>query len=157
MEGAPNVYHHLPAYHRHHNLNCALLFRVPRHNQNVQHSQRNLGHNSGTSTSQGKTNPPLKFSYQPQPGSGYTERRENATRRPAIIRSNNSALVINVVSANAMKMLCGLCSVSTSDLCVAAVLVCGHVFHADCLETETPCADRRDPPCPLCVSSHSVD
>ena len=72
MEGAPNVYHHLPAYHRHHNLNRALLFRVPRHNQNVQHSQKNLGHNSGTSTSQGKTNPPSKFGYQPEPRSGYT-------------------------------------------------------------------------------------
>nr|GEU70401.1 hypothetical protein [Tanacetum cinerariifolium] len=131
--------------------------RVPRLNQTVQHSQRNLAHNSGTSTSQGRANPPSKFGYQPEPRSGYTERRENAARRPEMIRSNNNTLLMNVVSANALKMLCGLCSVSTSDLCVAAVLVCGHVYHADCLETKTPYADRRDPPCPLCVSSHSVD
>ncbi|CAJ1973278.1 unnamed protein product [Sphenostylis stenocarpa] len=38
-----------------------------------------------------------------------------------------------------------------SDLSVVAVLVCGHVYHAECLETMTPEADSYDPACPICM------
>ncbi|XP_042518105.1 uncharacterized protein LOC122091924 [Macadamia integrifolia] len=41
--------------------------------------------------------------------------------------------------------------IATSELSVVAVLVCGHVFHAECLEHITPEKDRYDPACPLCV------
>ena len=41
---------------------------------------------------------------------------------------------------------------SSTDLSVVAVLVCGHVYHAECLEQKTRHEDIRDPPCPLCVS-----
>ncbi|XP_043713570.1 uncharacterized protein LOC122662077 isoform X2 [Telopea speciosissima] len=61
---------------------------------------------------------------------------------------------------------CGVCSklviertiwsnqkiIATSELAVVAVLVCGHVFHADCLEHLTPEKDRYDPACPLCIA-----
>lgn len=41
--------------------------------------------------------------------------------------------------------------IANSDLSVVSVLVCGHVYHAECLETMTPEADRYDPACPICM------
>ncbi|OMO93245.1 Zinc finger, RING-type [Corchorus capsularis] len=60
---------------------------------------------------------------------------------------------------------CGLCErslsqrspwssrriVRSSDMPVAGVLSCRHVFHAECLEQTTPKTRKNDPPCPLCV------
>lgn len=48
-------------------------------------------------------------------------------------------------------MVCGLCQQRTRENAVTAVLVCGHAYHADCLEVRTTNEDRRDPPCPLCT------
>ncbi|KAM0041076.1 putative transcription factor interactor and regulator C2H2 family [Helianthus anomalus] len=154
MEGSANGYHRPQPHHRHHNLNRGLLFRVPRHNYNAQQAQRNLGQHSAASASHGKTNP-IKFGHKSESRSGYTERKDKASRKQERIRSNR--LVIDVVSGDSMKMICRLCSASTSDNSVVAVLVCGHFYHADCLETRTSHADRRDPPCPLCVNSHSAN
>ncbi|KAK7280691.1 hypothetical protein RJT34_25758 [Clitoria ternatea] len=39
----------------------------------------------------------------------------------------------------------------SGDLSVVAVLVCGHAYHAECLEAMTPEADRYDPACPICM------
>lgn len=41
--------------------------------------------------------------------------------------------------------------VPNNELSVVAVLVCGHVYHAECLETMTLEADRFDPACPVCM------
>ncbi|KAK7351717.1 hypothetical protein VNO77_11365 [Canavalia gladiata] len=41
--------------------------------------------------------------------------------------------------------------IASNDLSVVAVLVCGHVYHAECLETMTPEADSYDPACPICM------
>ncbi|KAH1212018.1 hypothetical protein GmHk_14G040316 [Glycine max] len=41
--------------------------------------------------------------------------------------------------------------ISNSDLSVVAVLVCGHSYHAECLEAMTSEADRYDPACPICM------
>ncbi|XP_017970851.1 PREDICTED: uncharacterized protein LOC18610377 isoform X3 [Theobroma cacao] len=60
---------------------------------------------------------------------------------------------------------CGLCErflsqrspwssrriVRSSDMPVAGVLSCRHVFHAECLEQTTPKTRKNDPPCPICV------
>ncbi|XP_022776837.1 uncharacterized protein LOC111318328 isoform X2 [Durio zibethinus] len=60
---------------------------------------------------------------------------------------------------------CGLCErflsqrspwssrriVRSSDMPVAGVLSCRHVFHAECLEQTTPKTSKSDPPCPMCV------
>ncbi|XP_039050127.1 uncharacterized protein LOC120191222 [Hibiscus syriacus] len=53
---------------------------------------------------------------------------------------------------------CGACSKLLSerslcgnDISVVAVLVCGHVYHAECLETMTPESDRYDPACLICM------
>ncbi|KAK7310925.1 hypothetical protein RJT34_08726 [Clitoria ternatea] len=41
--------------------------------------------------------------------------------------------------------------IAGNDLAVVAVLVCGHVYHAECLETMTPEAESYDPACPICM------
>ncbi|XVE94652.1 hypothetical protein REPUB_Repub02eG0027200 [Reevesia pubescens] len=54
---------------------------------------------------------------------------------------------------------CGACSKlltersswSSNEISVAAVLICGHVYHAECLETMTPEVGRYDPGCPICM------
>lgn len=63
--------------------------------------------------------------------------------------------------------MCGICSkllkekspwsthkiVSTNDFPIAAVLVCGHVYHAECLESSTSETDMYDPPCQVCSNN----
>ncbi|KAK8571267.1 hypothetical protein V6N13_103396 [Hibiscus sabdariffa] len=49
------------------------------------------------------------------------------------------------------KLLAERSSWSSNEISVAAVLVCGHVYHAECLETLTPETDRYDPACPICM------
>ncbi|XP_022747243.1 uncharacterized protein LOC111296987 [Durio zibethinus] len=39
----------------------------------------------------------------------------------------------------------------SNDLSVVAVLTCGHVYHAECLENMTPAIDKYDPACPICT------
>ncbi|KAK1301352.1 hypothetical protein QJS10_CPB12g00060 [Acorus calamus] len=46
----------------------------------------------------------------------------------------------------AQKIMAG----TNNELSVVAVLACGHVYHAECLEHATPEADRFDPPCMMC-------
>ncbi|KGN51934.1 uncharacterized protein LOC101203618 [Cucumis sativus] len=60
---------------------------------------------------------------------------------------------------------CGLCErflsqrspwssrriVRSTDMPVAGVLSCRHVFHAECLDQTTPKTCKSDPPCPLCL------
>ncbi|KAF5189783.1 RING/U-box superfamily protein [Thalictrum thalictroides] len=48
--------------------------------------------------------------------------------------------------------------VVSNELSVVAVLVCGHVYHAECLENITPESHRFDPPCPVCTlgDKHSL-
>ncbi|MCD7447089.1 hypothetical protein HAX54_023118 [Datura stramonium] len=45
---------------------------------------------------------------------------------------------------------CGICAKLLNEL-VVAVLVCGHVFHAECLENMTSEINRYDPVCPVCT------
>ncbi|KAL5995005.1 hypothetical protein ACLOJK_025063 [Asimina triloba] len=64
---------------------------------------------------------------------------------------------------------CGLCGrllsqkspwssyriVRTSDMPIAGVLSCSHVFHAECLDQTTPKTQIHDPPCPVCQKTVS--
>ncbi|KAL3840740.1 hypothetical protein ACJIZ3_025331 [Penstemon smallii] len=80
-------------------------------------------------------------------------------------RTRSSTSVLNAVSADVQKKECGICKkrlkkklfafgnyIVSSELSVVAVLVCGHAYHADCLEQNTRLEDKQDPPCPLCLS-----
>ncbi|XP_052621284.1 uncharacterized protein LOC111919110 [Lactuca sativa] len=40
---------------------------------------------------------------------------------------------------------------AANGLPVAAVLICGHVYHAECLENMTPEVNKYDPACPVCT------
>ncbi|KAA8522961.1 hypothetical protein F0562_009384 [Nyssa sinensis] len=154
---------------QHHNLSHAILLKHPRHYYGRQYSRRKSANNPDASTSHGKSTPlhdeKLSFKLAIQCNSnsgGHTEDREKACCKPERIRS--SSLAINAVSADLVKIECGICqkplrrkpyilgnTLSSSDLSVIAVLVCGHVYHADCLEQRTSHDDRHDPPCPSCV------
>ncbi|KAK7283906.1 hypothetical protein RIF29_13655 [Crotalaria pallida] len=60
---------------------------------------------------------------------------------------------------------CGVCSkllseksswssqkiIASNDLAVVSVLICGHVYHAECLESMTPEINKYDPACPVCT------
>ncbi|RDY11355.1 hypothetical protein CR513_03997, partial [Mucuna pruriens] len=60
---------------------------------------------------------------------------------------------------------CGVCSkllteksfwgtqkiIASNDLSVVSVLICGHVYHAECLESFTTEINKYDPPCPVCT------
>ncbi|CAI9758926.1 unnamed protein product [Fraxinus pennsylvanica] len=147
---------------------CGLLLRHPHHCFSRHYSRRSANH-SEASTSNRKGHPvyDMKLSFKlpskEHSDSQRKESRERTSHKPGRIRS--SSLVMNAVSADVRKMQCGICqklvrkkpfilgnSMSSSDLSVDAVLVCGHVYHADCLEEKTSHEDRRDPPCPLCAS-----
>lgn len=41
--------------------------------------------------------------------------------------------------------------ISTNELAVVAVLICGHAYHAECLENMTPEISKYDPACPICT------
>ncbi|KAA8537586.1 hypothetical protein F0562_027194 [Nyssa sinensis] len=56
-----------------------------------------------------------------------------------------SKLLIEKSAWSSQKIFAG------NELSVIAVLVCGHVYHAECLETMTPEADQYDPSCPVCM------
>ncbi|XP_057457357.1 uncharacterized protein LOC130748209 [Lotus japonicus] len=60
---------------------------------------------------------------------------------------------------------CGICSnllteksswstqkiIASNDLSVVSVLVCGHTYHSECLESMTPDISKYDPACPVCT------
>jgi len=50
-----------------------------------------------------------------------------------------------------LKMLKERSTWNAQELAVVAVLLCGHVYHADCLDSITTEADKYDPPCPVCT------
>ncbi|KAF2310573.1 hypothetical protein GH714_014616 [Hevea brasiliensis] len=89
----------------------------------------------------------------------FLDNREKAFGRPDRIRL--SSLVMD--ASDAVKIVCGICQkllrrkpyflgeTLSGECSVVAVLVCGHVYHADCLEQRTSLEDKCDPPCPLCL------
>ncbi|KAH7575027.1 hypothetical protein ACOSP7_005587 [Xanthoceras sorbifolium] len=64
-----------------------------------------------------------------------------------ITRSNSQISVSSSVDLQT----CGVCSKLSSDNSVVAVLTCGHVYHAECLENITAEVNKYDPACPVCT------
>jgi hypothetical protein len=46
--------------------------------------------------------------------------------------------------------------VGITDCTVVGVLVCGHVYHAECLEQASPDSLRQDPTCPQCGTAEKA-
>ncbi|XP_043718974.1 uncharacterized protein LOC122666926 isoform X1 [Telopea speciosissima] len=154
--------------HHHYNLSRAMFLRRSCHKYGNRYSWRNSGCHADTLSTLCKGASPLcdeklsfKFASRCSSESGYHGDRR-PFHRPE--RISSIPLAMTALSPDAVKMVCGIClkllrhkayalgnPLLSSDLSVAAILVCGHVYHADCLEQRTSEADRWDPPCPLCV------
>ncbi|KAK4836649.1 hypothetical protein QYF36_025735 [Acer negundo] len=64
-----------------------------------------------------------------------------------ITRSNSQISVSSSVDLQN----CGVCLKMLPDNSVVAVLTCGHVYHAECLENITAEVNKYDPACPVCT------
>ncbi|KAB1996509.1 hypothetical protein ES319_D13G236900v1 [Gossypium barbadense] len=158
--------------HHHYNLGRSLFLKRSRHYYGHHYSRRNSGSLSNPTTSRGLISPlhderlSFKFAqYKPESGRG-ADGGEKAFGRPERIRS--TSLVMDAVLPDQVNAVCGLCqkhlrrkpyilgnTLASGEFSVVAVLVCGHVYHVDCLEKITSFEERRDPQCPLCSSSPS--
>nr|KYP57327.1 hypothetical protein KK1_003587 [Cajanus cajan] len=129
----------------HQNLSRSIFLKRSRHCYGHQYSRRNSANHANASSSRGK------------------EYKEKVFCKPERIRS--SSLGMDAISLDKREMVCGICekllnrkinfmgsSMSCCELSVVAVLVCGHVYHANCLEKRTKFEELRDPPCPVCSS-----
>ncbi|KAI5557421.1 hypothetical protein POPTR_018G119600v4 [Populus trichocarpa] len=159
--------HHSHA-HQNYNLGRSIVLKRSRHHYGHQYSRRNSGSHADASTSRGKTalscDERLTFKLSSHLGSEpgcHTENKELEFSRPDRVRFNS--LVMDAVSSDALKIVCGICqklvrrkpyfignALTAGEFSVVAILVCGHVYHSECLEQKTSLEDMRDPPCPLC-------
>ncbi|KAJ6759046.1 hypothetical protein OIU74_025662 [Salix koriyanagi] len=133
------------------------------------YSRRNSGSHADASTSRGKTalscDERLTFKLSShlnsEPGC-HTENKGLEFSRPDRVRF--SSLVMDAVSSDALRIVCGICqklvrrrpyfignALTAGEFSVVAILVCGHIYHSECLEQKTSLEDMRDPPCPLCA------
>lgn len=158
----------------HYNMSRAMFSKRSRHQYRNQFSRRNSPNYQShrPSTSNGKGNHlrdeklcfKLGGGYNPEFGHrpDFTDFREKAFWQPERIRTSSS--VIDVLSPEGLKMVCGICekplrrkphhfgtTLAPEELSIVAVLVCGHNYHGDCLEQRTSPEDIRDPPCPMCL------
>lgn len=67
-----------------------------------------------------------------------------------ITRSSSNSPLLTSPSMDVQT--CGICSKQLDEFSIVAVLVCGHAFHAECLEKKTSETDKYDPSCPLCTA-----
>ncbi|CAI9100861.1 OLC1v1038046C1 [Oldenlandia corymbosa var. corymbosa] len=158
----------------HHHFSRAMLYKNPRYCSR-KYYRRNIANHGDASTSHASDTHPIDGSiifqlankYSSCDSTLHTEGFDRAFVKPERIRSR--LFGTSAVSSSVGKMRCGICEGSlrkklhsaggvgaSSDLSVVAVLVCGHVFHADCLERNTCKTTQMDPPCPMCprLTSH---
>ncbi|OVA05859.1 zinc finger protein [Macleaya cordata] len=165
----PNIHSSVAQYQN--GISGSMLLRHSRHHLSHQHSHQASGSNSDALSLLQKSTPvPLfderffsKLANRRYSHSGcQADSSGKAFHKPE--RLISSSLVMNATSSDVVKIVCGIClkllkrktcseddTESSSDLSVVAILVCGHVYHADCLEQRTSEMDRSDPPCPICI------
>ncbi|XP_030544527.1 uncharacterized protein LOC115751008 isoform X3 [Rhodamnia argentea] len=161
---------HSSPLHLRQNLGRSMFLKRSRNWYGHQNSWRNSGAHMSATTSHGKTPPSweerLNFKLASRYNSDnwqYADYRDRAFNRPERIRSDSATL--DSASLETAKLQCGVCqkllrrkpyllsgSHSSSENSVVAVLVCGHVYHADCLEQKTALEDKSDPLCPICLN-----
>ncbi|XP_042061706.1 uncharacterized protein LOC121805777 isoform X2 [Salvia splendens] len=156
---------HESPHHQNHGSSRRILLRHSRHPFGRHYSRRGSSNYSDASPSNWKALPVydsnLSFKPESKDLSAFQYRGSRIFQKPERIRS--SSLVENSIWGDERKLECRICqkslrkhpfmfeNSSSTDLSVVAVLVCGHVYHAECLEQKTRHEDSRDPPCPLCV------
>lgn len=134
-----------------------------------QYSRRRSGSNAEASASHGGNTPSydekwsLKMASKCSTDSGHhTDNRQKIVHKTG---SPSSSLATMVIPSDAGELFCVLCnkflkkepyivlenSLPIGEKSVVAVLGCGHLYHADCLEQRTDPEDRQDPPCPICL------
>ncbi|CAH9096712.1 unnamed protein product [Cuscuta epithymum] len=108
-----------------------------------------------------RSSTPLREKHRFSSASCSVDHWEEATDPPA----ETDGLTSRSLNVSDSPIKCGLCDrflsqrspwsskriVRTSDMPVAGVLSCRHVFHAECLDQTTPKARKSDPPCPVCA------
>lgn len=129
---------------------------------------RSLSGSADASTSQGKGNEKiiLKLSRKSRSNDSRPQTDIRAQESPEQGTDMSSLLPTNVSSPGLRRISCGLCkfplrtsfsnidpSICPSEPSVVAVLVCGHLYHARCLEDKTSEEESFDPPCPVCMNS----
>ncbi|XP_028753965.1 uncharacterized protein LOC114713474 isoform X2 [Neltuma alba] len=164
---------HPTTSHHYQSLGRSMFLKRSRHYYGHQYSRRNSANHANASSSCGKNtssyDEKLSFKLASQSKSEskrHAEFRDKIFSRPERIRS--SSLAADAVSSDAVKMVCGVCqkplkrknflhgnplSSSYDHSSIVAVLVCGHAYHAECLDQKTSFEERRDPPCPVCGST----
>ncbi|XP_047944789.1 uncharacterized protein LOC125191310 isoform X3 [Salvia hispanica] len=155
---------HESPHHQNHGSSHRILLRHSRHPFGRHYSRRSSSNYSDASPSNWKGSPvyDTKLSFKPESKdlSAFQYRGGGIFQKPERIRSNSFGE--NSISGDVRKMECRICqkrlrkhpfifeNSPSTNLSVVAVLVCGHVYHAECLEQKTSHVDSQDPPCPLC-------
>ncbi|MCL7032717.1 hypothetical protein MKW94_005360 [Papaver nudicaule] len=156
----------------------------PRHHSINHYPHQGFGNTAGSLSLLNKNTTPLfdeKFfcnlanRWHTQPGCrpGITDAIAKISHKSTgRIRASSSVkdATATTTTHDIVKALCGIClnllnkkpynnqdeTEPSHELSVVAILVCGHVYHGDCLEQRTSELDKSDPSCPICFESISL-
>ncbi|CAI0388834.1 unnamed protein product [Linum tenue] len=147
---------------QHYNLGRSISLKRSRHHYGHHYSRRNTGSHAGPSLpSHGRNHHlshderlPFKFGSQHEASLQFRHQGGEV----------NLTTEFTFSLLYSIKMVCGICQKllrrkpyslgdlpsSSGEYAVVAVLVCGHMYHAECLEENTSLENTSDPQCPQC-------